>query len=88
MTPWLLSHVYVWERMLSSSPRPPAWAVPLRLTVQTALLEKPGGASWLPVPFFSHGAENSPDIAIELGLQKKGKFSQTKGYVLEKIGGE
>lgn len=43
---------------------------------------------WLPVPFLSYGADDSPDIAVELGLQKKGKFSQTEEYILEKVGKE
>lgn len=72
--------------MLSSPPRPPVRAAPLRLTAQTALLGKPGWASWLPVPFLSHGADDAPDIAVELGLQKKGEFSQTEECILEKMG--
>lgn len=86
MTPSLLSNVHVWERTLSSPPRPPAQAAPWRLTAQTALLGKPGWASWLPVPFLSRGADGAPDIAVELGLQKEGEFSQTEECILETMG--
>lgn len=67
-------------------PPPQPQAVPLHLTEQPALLEKPGQAPRLPVLFLSHDAYDCPDIAVGLGLQKKGKFSQTAEHIPEKMG--
>lgn len=64
-------------------PYPPAMGCTFVSHCVDCPLEKPGWASWLPVPFLSHEAYDYPDIAI--GPTEKGKFSQTE-HVLEKMG--